>query len=60
MPAPDDGDVFLDFEGHPFWRAARGLFFLFGCIAVTTRRRLDVPADVGARPRAEEAATTKS
>lgn len=33
MPAPDDGDVFLDFEGHPFWRADTGLFFLFGLIA---------------------------
>jgi len=32
MPPPDDGDVFLDFEGHPFWRADRGLFFLFGLI----------------------------
>jgi uncharacterized protein len=32
LPAPDDGDVFLDFEGHPFWRADRGLFFLFGLI----------------------------
>ncbi len=32
LPAPDDGDVFLDFEGHPFWRADRGLFFLLGLI----------------------------
>ena len=32
MPQPDDGDVFLDFEGHPFWRADVGLFFLFGLI----------------------------
>ena len=32
LPAPDDGDVFLDFEGHPFWRADTGLFFLFGLI----------------------------
>ena len=32
LPAPDDGDVFLDFEGHPFWRADAGLFFLFGLI----------------------------
>lgn len=30
MPKPDDGDIFLDFEGHPFWRADSGLFFLFG------------------------------
>ncbi|MDG1266318.1 MAG: TM0106 family RecB-like putative nuclease [Ilumatobacter sp.] len=32
LPAPDDGDVFLDFEGHPFWRADTELFFLFGLI----------------------------
>jgi uncharacterized protein len=32
MPLPDDGDVFLDFEGHPFWRPDTGLFFLFGLI----------------------------
>ncbi|GJF12715.1 ATPase [Mycolicibacterium cyprinidarum] len=32
LPEPNDGDVFLDFEGHPFWRAAAGLFFLFGLI----------------------------
>ena len=34
LPAPDDGDIFLDFEGHPFWRADRGLFFLFGYVAL--------------------------
>ena len=33
LPAPDDGDVILDFEGDPFWRADVGLFFLFGFIA---------------------------
>ena len=32
LPEPDDGDVFLDFEGHPFWKADVGLFFLFGLI----------------------------
>lgn len=32
LPAPDDGDVFLDYEGHPFWRADSGLFFLFGLL----------------------------
>lgn len=36
LPAPDDGDVFLDFEGHPFWRADTGLFFLFGLIERAT------------------------
>jgi len=33
LPEPDNGDIFLDFEGHPFWRADRGLFFLFGWVA---------------------------
>ncbi len=32
LPEPDDGDVFLDFEGHPFWRPDAELFFLFGLI----------------------------
>jgi uncharacterized protein len=32
LPEPDLGDIFLDFEGHPFWRADTGLFFLFGLI----------------------------
>jgi len=32
LPEPDHADVFLDFEGHPFWRADTGLFFLFGWI----------------------------
>jgi len=32
LPPPDEGDVFLDFEGHPFWRADSELFFLFGLI----------------------------
>ncbi len=33
LPEPDDGDVFFDIEGHPFWTAARGLVFLFGIFA---------------------------
>ncbi len=33
LPEPDDGDVFLDFEGDPFWTVESGLFFLFGLIA---------------------------
>ena len=32
LPEPDEGDVFLDFEGHPFWKADVGLFFLLGLI----------------------------
>ena len=33
LPEPDAGDIFLDFEGDPFWTTERGLFFLFGFIA---------------------------
>ncbi len=32
LPEPDEGDVFLDYEGHPFWKADVGLFFLMGLI----------------------------
>jgi predicted RecB family nuclease len=32
LPKPAEGDVFLDYEGHPFWKADVGLFFLFGLI----------------------------
>ena len=30
LPAPDLGDVFFDFEGHPFWTPKEDLFFLSG------------------------------
>jgi len=30
LPRRDDGDVFFDFEGHPFWTAQSDLFFLAG------------------------------
>ena len=30
LPEPDDGDVFFDFEGHPFWTPQHDLFFLSG------------------------------
>ena len=30
LPKPDDGDLFLDYEGHPFWTVEEGLIFLFG------------------------------
>jgi uncharacterized protein len=30
LPQPDEGDVWLDLEGHPFYEPARGLEFLFG------------------------------
>ena len=32
LPEPSEGDVFLDFEGHPFWKPDAELFFLFGLI----------------------------
>ncbi len=30
LPAPDGGDVFFDFEGHPFWTPKNELLFLSG------------------------------
>ena len=30
LPEGDEGDVFFDFEGHPFWTAQSDLFFLAG------------------------------
>ena len=30
LPKRNKGDVFLDYEGHPFWTPKEGLFFLFG------------------------------
>lgn len=33
LPEPDEGDIFLDFEGDPFWTVESGLFFLFGLVA---------------------------
>ena len=36
LPEPHDSDVFLDYEGHPFWRADAGLFFLFGLLTKGT------------------------
>ena len=32
LPAPDDGDIVLDYEGHPFWKPDTGLFFLIGLL----------------------------
>ena len=58
LPAPDDGDVFLDFEGHPFWRADVGLFFLFGWIERDDAGDWEFKA-LWAHDQAEEAAATK-
>ncbi len=30
LPQPDDGDIFFDFEGHPFWSSQNDLMFLAG------------------------------
>ena len=37
MPRADAGDVYFDFEGHPFWRADHDLFFLAGLLYSNTR-----------------------
>ena len=34
LPEPDEGDVFFDFEGHPFWTAKDDLLFLAGLYLV--------------------------
>lgn len=61
LPKPDSGDVFLDFEGHPFWSPEQGLFFLFGLI----QRVSSAPEDwefveFWAHDRAEESVATKA
>jgi uncharacterized protein len=58
LPAPDQGDVFLDFEGDPFWRANVGLFFLFGLIARNDLGEWQFRA-LWAHNRDEEAAATR-
>tara|TARA_Y100000590_G_C15730879_1_gene1016981 strand:- start:85 stop:3957 length:3873 start_codon:yes stop_codon:yes gene_type:complete len=30
LPEMNDHDIYLDFEGHPFWKVEKGLIFLFG------------------------------
>ena len=32
LPRVSDGDLFFDIEGHPFWKAEKGLVFLFGLL----------------------------
>lgn len=32
LPAPSDGDLFLDLEGDPFWESDRKLEYLFGLV----------------------------
>ena len=38
LPEPDAGDVFFDFEGHPFWTPQHDLFFLSGLLYVVDGR----------------------
>jgi len=64
IPAPDRGDVFLDFEGHPFWKPEAGLFFLFGLIErtddpITADRDDWAFVSFWAHDEAEEAAATR-
>ncbi len=40
IPAPAQGDIYLDFEGHPFWSAEEGgLIFLFGYIHLVNKSK---------------------
>ncbi|MFN3256751.1 MAG: TM0106 family RecB-like putative nuclease [Ilumatobacter sp.] len=59
LPEPDEGDVFLDFEGHPFWTPERGLFFLLGLIQRSEAGDWEF-VEFWAHDRAEEAAATKA
>jgi predicted RecB family nuclease len=59
LPAPDHGDVFLDFEGHPFWRADAELFFLFGLIERSPADEWEFTA-FWAHDKAEEATATRA
>ena len=58
LPEPDEGDIFLDFEGHPFWKADVGLFFLFGLIELNDAGEWQYKA-FWAHDRAEEATATR-
>jgi uncharacterized protein len=58
MPEPDGGDVFLDFEGDPFWHADVGLFFLLGLIVRDDTGAWEFRALWAHNP-AEEAAATR-
>jgi predicted RecB family nuclease len=59
LPEPDAGDVFLDFEGHPFWRADAELFFLFGLIERSPAGDWEFVA-FWAHDKAEEAVATQA
>ena len=50
LPEPDPGDVYFDLEGHPFWTASAGLFFLFG-LWYQVGWRVGLRGPMGPRPR---------
>ena len=56
LPKPDDGDVFIDFEGHPYWTIEQGLFFLFGLLTRTADGDWDYE-DLWAHTKEDERAT---
>jgi len=58
LPAPDLGDVILDFEGHPFWTAESGLFFLFGWLTFDPQGNEWIYHGLWSHDRASEAANT--
>jgi predicted RecB family nuclease len=58
IPEPNEGDLFLDFEGDPFWHADVGLFFLFGLIIRRGTEDWEFRA-FWAHDRDEEAAATR-
>jgi len=57
LPQPNRGDIFLDFEGHPFWTPARGLFFLFGFLRKARSGRWGYEARWAHDPATEATAT---
>lgn len=59
LPEPDHGDIFLDYEGHPFWSAEAGLFFLFGWVERNVAGNWEYKA-IWAHDADDEAAGVKS
>ena len=54
LPEPNPGDIWLDFEGHPWFEPARGLEYLFGWVELDDDGRAALPLPLGARPRRGE------
>ena len=51
LPEPDEGDVWFDMEGHPFYETARGLEYLFGYCYRDDAGRGRLRRGVGTGPR---------